>query len=424
MEKAFEIMNKVGEGMKSRWTRSVTNWTCICIASSVAFLESIHRNSIEPTVWPYMKNLDFDASESAFGFIQAGQALTNALASAISGWIADRIFDTRPQLIVGNFVAITAVFAYFFVEFDFTSTTGLFVTYNLLMGVAFGFLSVYRTFIAMETKEEERSKGFGIVLMAEAVGLLFAPLSKDFDPDSSLPQKTSIGFNTGSSFDSESKLFPKTSDGFNSDPKHPRKTSKIHPSEPTFPRKTSKVSPSNPDFEKESDSYDKVAFGVLTIAKIGTGLIMITFSSITALYAMNIFAWTSQELVVFQSALMIANGVVSTWCQFTPKVNVYLYNVFLFLASGLALPLINLNLDILVSKVLGPINQGIQQAIFNVAGLVVNIFGPLAFTTVYEASGPTLLWKFEIIVSGGCLVMMALFYRRMVSFSQRSIDQK
>lgn len=68
------------------------------------------------------------------------------------------------------------------------------------------------------------------------------------------------------------------------------------------------------------------------------------------------------------------------WCQFTPRVNVYLYNIFLFWASGLALPLINLNLDILVSKVLGPINQGIQQAVFNVAGLIVNIFGPLAFT--------------------------------------------
>ena len=216
MDKVFEVLDMVGEGMKSRWTRPITNWTCICIASSVAFLESIHRNSIEPTVWPYMKRvsvyvlfillkllkyyriteqyflmhlkaytniyctilsfqLDFDASESAFGFIQAGQALTNALASAVSGWIADRIFDTRPQLIIGNFIAIIAVFAYFFVEFDFTSTTGLFITYNLLMGVGFGFLSVYRTFIAMETKEDERSKGFGIVLMAEAMGLFFAP---------------------------------------------------------------------------------------------------------------------------------------------------------------------------------------------------------------------------------------------------------
>uniref|UniRef100_A0AC34Q1W3 Uncharacterized protein n=1 Tax=Panagrolaimus sp. JU765 TaxID=591449 RepID=A0AC34Q1W3_9BILA len=68
------------------------------------------------------------------------------------------------------------------------------------------------------------------------------------------------------------------------------------------------------------------------------------------------------------------------WCQFTPRINIYIFTICLFLASGLAYPIINLNLDILVSKVLGPINQGIQQAIFNIAGLLVNIFGPPLFT--------------------------------------------
>ena len=103
------------------------------------------------------------------------------------------------------------------------------------------------------------------------------------------------------------------SDKFRSEARIPQQTSKIFPSESGIPRKASKIFPSDLDIaENESESYDKVAFGVLVIAKIGTGLIMITFTSITTLYAMNVFAWTSQELVIFQSSLMVANGVVST----------------------------------------------------------------------------------------------------------------
>ena len=109
------------------------------------------------------------------------------------------------------------------------------------------------------------------------------------------------------SFDLESRTSKKELSPFDSESKIPKKNTKVFPSD----SKTIKVLPLD-IHKKEPEPYDKVAFGVLVIAKIGTGLIMITFSSITTLYAMNVFAWTSQELVIFQSSLMIANGVVST----------------------------------------------------------------------------------------------------------------
>ena len=68
------------------------------------------------------------------------------------------------------------------------------------------------------------------------------------------------------------------------------------------------------------------------------------------------------------------------WCETTPKVNIYIFNTALIMALGIGLPLVQINLDVLYSKVLGPIKQGTLQGIFVATAQILNIFGPLFFS--------------------------------------------
>lgn len=68
------------------------------------------------------------------------------------------------------------------------------------------------------------------------------------------------------------------------------------------------------------------------------------------------------------------------WCETTPKVNIFIFNAALIIALGIGLPLVQINLDVLYSKVLGPIKQGTLQGIFVATAQILNIFGPLGFS--------------------------------------------
>ena len=60
--------------------------------------------------------------------------------------------------------------------------------------------------------------------------------------------------------------------------------------------------------------------------------------------------------------------------------------------------------------------QGISAAISD----AVNVFGPLAITSVYAAGGPRPVWIGEMSIIGTCSLIQLLLYRRMVSYTQRA----
>lgn len=72
-----------------------------------------------------------------------------------------------------------------------------------------------------------------------------------------------------------------------------------------------------------------------------------------------------------------------SWCAHTPPINVVIYLISLVIAQGIALPLSMINMDILYSKILGPIKQGTLQGIFSAARDLLAIVGPLGFAYVF-----------------------------------------
>ncbi|KAI6230693.1 hypothetical protein M3Y99_01030400 [Aphelenchoides fujianensis] len=123
--------------------------------------------------------------------------------------------------------------------------------------------------------------------------------------------------------------------------------------------------------------------------------------------------------VGFPATELVGCNPEFAWCATTPRVNMWLFLGSLITTIGFAMPLSQINLDLLFSKVLGDIKQGTMQGSMIVAGELMSIVGPIALTRVYTASGPTYIWQFEIAVIISSLVLWLVFYGRMVGKSQR-----
>ncbi|KAI6177485.1 hypothetical protein M3Y97_00912800 [Aphelenchoides bicaudatus] len=107
------------------------------------------------------------------------------------------------------------------------------------------------------------------------------------------------------------------------------------------------------------------------------------------------------------------------WCAETPRVNMYLFLGSLIIVLGMAVPLCEINLNILASKVLGNIKQGTLQSFMNISADILTIFSPILFTKVYTLSGPKYLWLLQIGILSISLILWLICFKRMVGKSER-----
>uniref|UniRef100_A0A914CVG1 Uncharacterized protein n=1 Tax=Acrobeloides nanus TaxID=290746 RepID=A0A914CVG1_9BILA len=65
------------------------------------------------------------------------------------------------------------------------------------------------------------------------------------------------------------------------------------------------------------------------------------------------------------------------WCATTPRTNEVIFIGSIIIALGVAFPITDISLDILFSKILGPIQQGTMQGIYSGCGVGLQIIGPI-----------------------------------------------
>ncbi|KAE9549354.1 hypothetical protein FO519_007429 [Halicephalobus sp. NKZ332] len=481
---------------------SKTDWRSIYVANIVAFLSSIQMGAAVSTIWPFMKLLHPSVTENTFGLMRGSAALANIITSGLAGYFSNRISNTKPSMILGKIVGVIGSTLYLFIEVYSSAAIVLFFIFDILHGIAGGMMSVFRTHIAMNSLESERAKAFGLTMLASAVGFMIGPVfqiifTRFGYPGWSLFFGLHWNLYTAPIFLS----FITSIVGiilliffFNG---------KMHVKE-----KNEEESSSIQNFQmintEEEVHYDRVAMVVIIFMKVIVDLNMIGLT-ISGPYTMTIFAWTSQQSVLYHAMMMTATGCCSlvfavsyvffklgtrisertclivafgcflffylmtypwffidetipyehipgdevyysqaiakeaktiyvaaneskelvgcsvaySWCQETPRVNVFVYNICAVLAIGIGFPLSQINLDILYSKILGPIKQGVHQAVFFASGQVLNVLGPVIVTRVYTSTGPRWIWFVEILASMFCLFIFVIFYSRLIPYSKR-----
>ncbi|KAI1702462.1 major facilitator superfamily domain-containing protein [Ditylenchus destructor] len=73
----------------------------------------------------------------------------------------------------------------------------------------------------------------------------------------------------------------------------------------------------------------------------------------------------------------------------------------------------NIALNTLFSKIIGPRRQGTQQGFLQMSGGMGGMIGPVMITSMYTSYGPRMVWNFELCVILATIFLWILFYKRM-----------
>uniref|UniRef100_A0A7E4VED7 MFS domain-containing protein n=1 Tax=Panagrellus redivivus TaxID=6233 RepID=A0A7E4VED7_PANRE len=288
--------------------------------------------SIAPTVWPYMQIINPSLTVAMFGLFRGASSLANVIASGIAGALANRFKDTKILIIVGKTLNIVAAVVYLFIELKESFATWLFLSYDIIIGFSGGFASTYRTYIAMESKEEERSKAFGMTMFASSIGFLLGPLIQLLFTLIKYPGVSLfLGFHLNLYTAPVYLAMITTGIGlalliflFNGKlrTKKPKPKSNENTTEKisvqyiglngyVTTRFGVDVAEDEPLNEVHNVKIDKLAVFVLLVVKVSFDVNMLAITSLMTPYAMTAFEWTSANSVTYMSALMLAIGCAS-----------------------------------------------------------------------------------------------------------------
>uniref|UniRef100_A0A914DZY2 Major facilitator superfamily (MFS) profile domain-containing protein n=1 Tax=Acrobeloides nanus TaxID=290746 RepID=A0A914DZY2_9BILA len=459
-------------------TRAKTDWKSIYVLSIVTFLGAIQAGAVGPTVWPYMKLMDPSVPDTYSGYFRSINSLGHVISAVIAGYCCNRLNQTKTPMMTGKILIISASLIYLTIELLSSARRYVFVIFEFLMGFSLGFLMIGRVYVAMASTEKDRSRAVSVSTLAMPFGLALGPLFQIFFtlfgyPGHEFLFGTHLNVYTSPIYLSifscligitllllcfHGKLQPtKKADD-----------AALPATENRLGVNLDKIAISiclltklmvgfvmicmmaiGPPYtmtifgwtSANAVLYGSIIQGLIGTIGIGWNLIymftklnhrlperraiLLGFTLFLTFFLVT-FPWpfyTSK--IQYESKLNNSTSeptgcnVNYKWCAETPSVNVWVYSIAQVLCMGFGMPLVTINLDILYSKILGPIKQGTMQGIFMVCGEVLNIAGPIAMSNVYTSSGPRYIWLAEMLVLSSGVILWVVFFRRMVSFSQK-----
>jgi MFS family permease len=84
------------------------------------------------------------------------------------------------------------------------------------------------------------------------------------------------------------------------------------------------------------------------------------------------------------------------------------------LIIGLSFANINVSLNTIFSKIIGPRRQGTQQGLLQVSGGIGRMLGPITASILYSLYGPVVVWTFVIFVIALNILLWVVYYEKMV----------
>ncbi|CAK5106238.1 unnamed protein product [Meloidogyne enterolobii] len=103
-----------------------------------------------------------------------------------------------------------------------------------------------------------------------------------------------------------------------------------------------------------------------------------------------------------------------SWCNSVRSINPFYFYICYILFIGLAFPSLNVSLNTLFSKIIGPRRQGFQQGLLQMAGGAARMVGPVVISVLYSAYGPQSAWLMEMGVISLNLALLFTCYGRMI----------
>ncbi|KAL3108797.1 hypothetical protein niasHT_011211 [Heterodera trifolii] len=102
------------------------------------------------------------------------------------------------------------------------------------------------------------------------------------------------------------------------------------------------------------------------------------------------------------------------WCAGLTQVNPWLYYGAIVLLIGPAFPNINVAMNTLFSRIIGPRMQSTEQGLLEMHGAIGRLVGPLLISFFYTNYGVRLIWVIEMCQITLMIILWLLFYSRLV----------
>uniref|UniRef100_A0A914VXB3 Major facilitator superfamily domain containing 8 n=1 Tax=Plectus sambesii TaxID=2011161 RepID=A0A914VXB3_9BILA len=458
-------------------TESSTDWRSIWVVSAIAFAASVQFSVYFSSLWPFLQEIDKTATEDFFGYITAIYSLGQALASPALGFWSNRIKQTKVPLLSGLVLMFIGNLLYGNTEWLPTGSRryGMLLA-RFITGCGGGIIGVIRAYTATASSISDRSRAISINAGAFALGLTSGPAFQiAFTPIGypgiqlgpikldmyTAPAYLACVMNTVG-FICLLTLFKENYAAISNEEKLQNRFHAV----PKFDKAAILVclgtrfaqmfvitnletigSPYSMIMfhwtKSQAVLYNAIAqagFGligffiylsyiVLNLGKIlnprimcmtGLGLIFL-FHSITfpwPFYSGHIAYRTPPHL---HNGTWVGNSTADAgcnpdfdWCKTTPSVNVWLYLITYVSLIGLAFPGINISMNTLYSKIIGPRRQGTMQGLLFFSGSTARMLGPLFMASLFSRFGPRAAWGMELLVTFVCFIPWLVMYKRMV----------
>ena len=452
-----------------------TDWRSLYICTMLAFCTAVQFSLYFASLWPYLhKELDPTATESFFGFIVAVYSLGQILASPLVGYLANRFRKIRFLLYAGILLMLFGNGIYLMAHlFKKHQRKYMLLFARFVTGIGSSNISLLKAYTSMASSQKDRSRAIALVTGGVALGMTMGPafqlLFTPLDPGFAIGNFLTISIYTAPAllacamnllnFICVWALFREVYAGVLTVDSQAKMDPSLALPKPDiaavllcyFTRFTQMFIHTNLETlgtmlamllfawdESQTVKYFAIAQAIMSFLAFLTYLAFIFYriekimnfriNLICSLIALILFhlltfsyPFLPGHVQTFSSANQSQNGsnvgcdtAKFNWCDSArPLSPFYFYSCYI-LFIGLAFPNINVTLNTIFSKVIGPRRQGTQQGFLQMSGGTARMLGPVVISYLYTWFGPQSAWLMEIGLTAITLAYWFILYRRMV----------
>uniref|UniRef100_A0A0M3IAE8 MFS domain-containing protein n=1 Tax=Ascaris lumbricoides TaxID=6252 RepID=A0A0M3IAE8_ASCLU len=153
-----------------------TDWYSVKVVGAIIFCSAIQMFCIGMSEWPYMQQVDPEATSTFFGYVGSVAALGHAVCAPLSGWWSSATGRSKPPMIAGRIIALIGCAIYICLEFFPTNRRYVMLLCYVIFGVSMSTVSVMRSYVAKVTTIRDRPRAFSFFGLASVVAVTAGPL--------------------------------------------------------------------------------------------------------------------------------------------------------------------------------------------------------------------------------------------------------
>ncbi|CAB3397822.1 unnamed protein product [Caenorhabditis bovis] len=446
-----------------------TNWKLIYVTGIVSFLCAIEGAAVHMSEWPYMREIDSEATVQFFGFASSASKAAHAVFVLFFALWSFKWKTVKAPLIAGRVIAAVACCIYLAVEYIEFGRRYLMTLCYILFEISGSSPSILRAYVAAISTSKDRSKAFATMSLSMVLSIICGPLiqlifTKIPYPGIEITKHLKFHVYSAPIWIANSTNFISIAIIIWALDELPRKPKTKKPKKPSiFELEGLKMR-----IEKiRKANINWLLVVICWIAKAGKTMTSKSIGTLISVILMVEYGWSGIQTVRITSIIMGGSGLLSMFvigsfifCKLGTVVNpryLYLFSISLFVllyavtyphksfgvhvkpynetdgtgcdiekyswcedaiapqpilflscmvfVFGMTIPISSISLDTIYSKVLGKIDQSVMQGAAVILDDIMLVITPTYASTMFTLFGLAPLWIINGIIVS-CLTIM------------------